>query len=100
MGQPPKTLLSGASFVDILVFGTNTPSFPIHTSGDLETDPNVPQDVIARIPVDLVPADGWVHVSTTFTPTSEYSGIIIGPGAMMNRYNVRGSKVMNLMGRL
>ncbi len=80
---PSATSYGGASAGDITVFGTTATSFPLNTSGDLETDANIPQDVLVRIPVDLQPSDGWVKVSTTFTPTSDYAGIIIGPGAAM-----------------
>jgi salicylate hydroxylase len=38
-----------------------------------------------------------VPVTPDIQDLSDYPGIIIGPGAMMNRYNVRGSKVMNFV---
>lgn len=37
-----------------------------------------------------------VPVTPAIQELSEYPGIIIGPGAMIARYNVRGSKIMNL----
>lgn len=38
-----------------------------------------------------------VPVTPEIQDLSDFPGIIIGPGAMMNRYNVRGSKVMNFV---
>lgn len=38
-----------------------------------------------------------VPVTEEIQDLSDFPGIIIGPGAMMNRYNVRGSKVMNFV---
>lgn len=38
-----------------------------------------------------------VPVTPDIQDLSDFPGIIIGPGAMMNRYNVRGSKVMNFV---
>ena len=38
-----------------------------------------------------------VPVTPDLQDLSDYPGIIIGPGGMMNRYNVRGSKVMNFV---
>lgn len=38
-----------------------------------------------------------VPVTPELQDLSDFPGIIIGPGAMMNRYNVRGSKVMNFV---
>ncbi|MFT6162524.1 MAG: hypothetical protein ACJA00_005127, partial [Myxococcota bacterium] len=80
---PTPTSYGGRSTGDIVVFGTNTPSFPINTTGDLEASGAAQQDVLARIPVDLEPTDGWVKVSTSFTVDSQYAGIIIGPGTGM-----------------
>jgi len=38
-----------------------------------------------------------VPVTPELQDLSDYPGIIIGPGGMINRYNVRGSKVMNFV---
>lgn len=38
-----------------------------------------------------------VPVTPELQELSDFPGIIIGPGAMMNRYNVRGSKIMNFV---
>ncbi len=38
-----------------------------------------------------------VPVTPEIQDLSDFPGIIIGPGAMMNRYNVRGSKIMNFV---
>jgi len=38
-----------------------------------------------------------VPVTPDLQDLSDYPGIIIGPGGMINRYNVRGSKVMNFV---
>jgi len=38
-----------------------------------------------------------VPVTPELQELSDFPGIFIGPGAMLNRYNVRGSKVMNLV---
>jgi len=38
-----------------------------------------------------------VPVTPDLQDLSDYPGIIIGPGGMVNRYNVRGSKVMNFV---
>ncbi|WP_298195975.1 FAD-dependent oxidoreductase [Novosphingobium sp.] len=38
-----------------------------------------------------------VPVTPEIQDLSDFPGIIIGPGAMMNRYNVRGSRVMNFV---
>lgn len=38
-----------------------------------------------------------VPVTPDLQDLSDFPGIIIGPGAMMNRYNVRGSRIMNFV---
>jgi salicylate hydroxylase len=38
-----------------------------------------------------------VPVTPDLQDLSDYPGIIIGPGGMINRYNVRGSKIMNFV---
>jgi salicylate hydroxylase len=38
-----------------------------------------------------------VPVTPEIQDLSDYPGIIIGPGAMLNRYNVRGSRIMNFV---
>ncbi|PNU06651.1 FAD-dependent oxidoreductase [Novosphingobium guangzhouense] len=38
-----------------------------------------------------------VPVTPELQELSDFPGIFIGPGAMLNRYNIRGSKIMNLV---
>lgn len=38
-----------------------------------------------------------VPVTPDIQDLSDYPGVIIGPGGMVNRYNVRGSKIMNFV---
>lgn len=38
-----------------------------------------------------------VPVTAQISDLSDFPGIIIGPGAMMNRYNVRGARIMNFV---
>jgi salicylate hydroxylase len=70
-------VLVGADGVKSVIrqrFGTDTPHFTGHVAWRC-----------------LVP------VTPEIQDLSDFPGILIGPGAMMNRYNVRGSKVMNFV---